>query len=332
MISFACPWMFLLLFLPFLVRFLFAPMKGMHGDALKMPMIEDLEKIGRHGSLPKKGVISSINTSLKALYLIWILLFIAAARPVLSGEPYRPKNFGREIIMVMDISTSMLEPDYAFKNRRISRIDAVKIAAYNFLENRINDKIGLVLFGTRAYLQAPLTFDKESVKKIILDMQPGMAGRSTSIGDALAVAIEALDDENHEAQKVIILLTDGESNDGALSPAQALNLAKQTNVKIYTVGVGNTHSIMDSLFAQMTGVGINHEDKQLKALAEETKGRYYIASDTQSLLKIYEEIDRLEADENEEKYIKNVEDIYYIPLIASILLAMIFLAIRELKK
>ena len=333
MINLTCPYALFLLLFPLLIRAILPRLQGMHGDGLKIPFLKDLEKIegknkiglDQHISYPKNG-------NIVFLYLIWGLLCLAAARPILTGEPFRPKNFGREIVMVMDISTSMLEEDYALNGRRISRIDAVKIAAYNFLQNRINDKIGLVLFGTQAYLQSPPTFDNESVKNIILDMQPGMAGKSTSIGDAIGIAVQALDNENSDAAKIIILLTDGENNDGSITPAQALNLAKKSNVKIYTIGVGNDQSIMQSFFSSLSGMKVNRDNPELKALAAQTSGQYFRADSTESLLKVYEAIDALEAAENEDNFVKNITELYYIPLLAAILLAFLVLLWERLRK
>ena len=331
MITFTYPYVFALLLLPLVIRFLLPPIKGMHGDGLKIPFITDLQKIEKKEDISlKKHTNHTKNSNIFWLYAVWFLLCLAAARPILSGEPFRPKNFGRE--MVMDISTSMLEQDYQLNGKRLSRIDAVKIAAYNFLQNRVNDKIGLVLFGTQAYLQAPLTFDNETVKNIILDMQPGMAGKSTSIGDALGVAVEALDNEKSEAAKIVILLTDGENNDGSITPAQALNLAKKSNVKIYTIGVGNEQSILQSFFSSVTGMKVNRDNPELKTLAAETAGQYFRADNTESLFKVYAAIDALEGAENEDNFVNNLTELYYIPLFIAILLVILLLSIERLKK
>ena len=333
MIEIACPYALFLLFLPALVRFFLPRIKGMHGDGLKIPFLSDLQKIkGKEKISTGVRIDYPKNTSIFFLYLIWGLLCLAASKPILSGELFRPENFGREIVMVMDISTSMSEPDYNLNGRRISRLDAVKIAAYNFLQNRVNDKIGLVLFGTQAYLQAPPTFDNESVKNIILDMQAGMAGKSTSIGDALGIAVQALDNEKSDAAKIIILLTDGENNDGSITPTQAINLAKKSNVKIYTVGVGNEQSVYQAFFAGFPGMGVNRDNPELKAIAKETSGKYFRAEDTQSLIKVYEAIDALEGAENKDNFVKNITELYYLPLLAAVILALVFLSVERFKK
>ncbi len=249
MMIFAYPYAFLLLLVPFLVYKLLPAVKGMHGDALRVPFLSDLERISiASGGIWAPQSSSSNNTISKPfiwLYLVWALLCVAAARPQIVGEPMRLQNNSRDIMLVLDISTSMLEPDFSFANRRITRLDAVKKVVSDFTTKRANDRIGLILFGTRAYLQAPLTYDKASLNDILWSMQAGMAGDSTSIGDALALALKNLKDQTGD--KVIILLTDGENNDGSLSLAQAIKLAKDEGIKTYTIGVGSPNVFFQML-------------------------------------------------------------------------------------
>lgn len=165
---FAYPQMFWLLLLPFLLRAVLPAVKGLHGDALRVPFIGDLVKINlKSGGLWGRSTENPnrISLPLILLYLVWALLVSAAARPQWVGEPVRIKNYGRDILMVMDISNSMQEPDFALRGRRIDRLTAVKLVASDFIRKRTDDRIGLVLFGTRAYLQAPITYDKNRSRK-----------------------------------------------------------------------------------------------------------------------------------------------------------------------
>ena len=190
MILFACPLMFLLLPLPFLVRRFLPPVKGLHGDALRVPFLRDIADISiRSGGMWRAAAAGGEKTSPAFwwLCLVWLFLTAAAARPQWLGEPVRIRDYGRDIMLVMDISTSMREPDFVLNRRRIDRLTAVKLAADDFIKRRKNDRIGLVLFGTRAYLQSPVTFDRQSVREILRSMDAGMAGNSTSIGDALGL-------------------------------------------------------------------------------------------------------------------------------------------------
>lgn len=329
---FAYPLAFLLLLLPFVIRRFFPPVKGLHGDALRIPFIDDIAKINiKSGNLwgIRGNGSTGWNMPLWLLYAVFVLLVGAAARPQWVGEPVRLKNYSRDILMVMDISTSMLEPDFVLQGRRIDRLTAVKKAAGEFIRKRSDDRIGLVLFGTRAYLQAPITYDKKSVEEILWAMEAGMAGNSTSIGDALGLSLKSLKDAPNPDKKIIILLTDGENNDGSLSLPQAINLAKKEGVKVYTIGVGNDR-YLESVFGIKLGRS-DLDESGLKQIAAETKGTYFRAKDTESLQKIYNIIDEMEPSANEDKFIQETKELYYIPLTGAFVLAsmLVFLGRRR---
>lgn len=319
--QFAYPYAFLLLLLPFLWRVLLPAVKGLHGDALRVPFFKDIEKIAiKSGELWNRESNNYSTGKLWVLYLAWGLLTIAAARPQWAGEPIRLNNSSRDVLMVLDISNSMREPDFAINRQRIDRLTAVKATAQEFIDQRREDRIGLVLFGTNAYLQAPLTFDKKSVSEILWQTDAGMAGQSTAIGDALGLALKSLRENGEPDKKIIILLTDGENNDGSLTLPQAIKLAQDEGVKIYTIGVGSDNAFMSSFFGiQMGGQGL--DEAGLKEIAAKTKGRYFRAKDTAGLQKIYQAIDKLEPTKNEDQFIREVKDLYYIPLLGAFILA-----------
>lgn len=330
MIHFAYPLMFLLLLLPLAVRRFLPPIKGLHGDALRVPFLQEIASI--NGKIGRMYQVSGTDKNPKAVWLLWAiwgLLTVAAARPEWVGEPIRIKDYGRDIMLVMDISTSMREPDFVLNRRRIDRLTAVKLAAENFIKQRGNDRVGLVLFGTRAYLQSPITFDKQSVINTLRTMDAGMAGNSTSIGDALGLALKNIREGGNKDEKIIILLTDGENNDGSLSMAQAINLARNEQVKVYTIGVGSKNSFVDSFFGISINTGGGIDEASLKQLAEETKGNYFRAEDTQSLQKIYDEIDKLEPSVNEDQYIREAKDLFYLPLAVALLLSFAAVLLRR---
>lgn len=324
MTHFTYPWFFVLLGLPFLWRFLLPPVKGLHGDALKIPFIGDLEKISiKSGNVWKIGSGGDNNRYSKnfwLLFAIWFLLITALARPQWLGEPVRVKEESRDIMLVLDISTSMLANDFVLGNRRIDRLTAVKNAAADFVRKRANDRVGLVLFGTRAYLQSPLTYDKQSLTEILWLMDAGMAGDSTSIGDALGLALKNMANKNKISKngQAIVLLTDGESNDGSLSMAQAIKLAEAEGIKTYTIGVGNKNMFLGLFSALNPQV----DEKGLKALAAVTKGQYFRAESATDLQKIYDLIDQLEGNSAQGRFIREVKELYYIPLMAAILMSM----------
>ena len=333
MIEFVYPYMWFLLVLPLLVHYLLPIAKGVHGDALQVTFLKDLSNIKLKSGLTWQYTDNKElflrDFSKFVLLFVYIMLVASIARPVWIGEPVRIKNEGRDIIMVMDISTSMLEKDFNYNGMRINRLQAVKSVASNFIDKRIEDRVGLVLFGSRAYLQSPLTFDKKSVKDILWSMDAGMAGNSTAIGDALGVALKSVKDDKNKENNIIILLTDGENNDGSLSLPQAINLAKDENIKIYTIGVGNASSLFQSILSYKIALPSGLDEQSLQKIANETDGRYFRAENTEMLSEVYEAINRLEPQSNEDNYIQEIKEYFYIPLLLAIILSMFLLFIRR---
>lgn len=318
MTQFLYPQMFWLLLLPFLIYWGLSRIDDIYGEAISIPFLKDLKDIKYKAEHSKIMVINHrVIVSLKLLYLfiIWGLLVVAAARPQHVGEPYHLKSENRDIMLVVDISNSMQQPDFSTRTQRIDRMTAVKLVVSQFIEKRTEDRVGLVLFGTLAYLQSPLTFDKRAVQEILLNTDAGMAGNSTSIGDALGIALKNLKDEKQKSNKVIILLTDGENNDGSLSMAQAIDLAEKEGIKIYTIGVGGDISFMSSLFNLRSN---ELDEKSLKALAEKTKGNYFRAKDLNSLTEIYKRIDELEPQNDESSVVQEIKELFYIPLLIAL--------------
>lgn len=327
---FANPQAAWLLLLPLVVYFMFPAIKKTYGDALKVPFLADIKQIqsvSGKGISFKPAVFSAIKIFLLAL--VWVLMVLALCRPQWVGKPIPVKNEGREILLVVDISNSMSEEDFQYKNKMYSRLTAVKNVIDNFIDKRTSDRIGLVLFGTQAYLQAPLTYDKQSVKEILWNADAGMAGNSTSIGDAVGVALKNLaESEGKPENKVIILLTDGENNDGSLSLPQAIALAKEEGVKIYTIGAGSdSENFFGGLFSIPVNTGLDEES--LQALAEETKGNYFRAKDVNSLFQIYNEIDKLEPMTSEGRYVQKVKELYPYAAAMALILFMILVLLAK---
>jgi Ca-activated chloride channel family protein len=300
-VSFVFLWVFLLLPLPLLVRFIFPPAKINSSAALRIPFYENLQSSLRTHKKPK---------SLSRLIIAscaWVFLIIACARPQLIGDTIKQSISGRSLMMSVDISISMKERDMIISGKRVSRLTAVKAVAGDFINKRQGDRIGLILFGSQAYLQAPLTFDRKTVAILLNESFLGLAGRATAIGDAIGLAVKRLRKEDEE-NRVLILLTDGANTAGNVEPLKAADLARQEKVKIYTIGVGSRRSN-------------DLDEPTLIAIAEKTKGQYFRATDMKGLLKIYDELDKIEPISTDELSYRPVRELYYYPLSIALLLS-----------
>lgn len=333
MIQWAEPYAVLAILLPFIIYFLWPAAVKMYGDALRVPFVADLLKI-KEASAGKLNVLFNNKHSsilkISMAILMWLAVVAALCRPQWVGEPRQVNNQSRDIMLVVDISTSMNERDFVLQGRRYDRLSAVKYVVNQFVDKRSEDQMGLVLFGTRAYLQVPLTYDRAALKEVLWSTDAGMAGNSTSIGDALGVALKNMPQENTN-NKVIVLLTDGENNDGKLSLPQAISLAKQENVKVYTIGVGSDDgvSFFGGLFTVSGGSGLDEES--LQKLADETKGTYFRAKDLQSLIKVYDAIDDLEPQDKEGRFVQESKDLFYYPAAFALIMFLVLLLLMRTK-
>jgi len=320
MTGFAFPWVFALLPLPFLFRAIIPPAQNSQGRALKVPFLKDVTNL-RKGGIRRMRFLSS---SILLPFIIWCGLVSAAASPQWVGEPMPIKEEGRNILLVVDLSESMQQTDFMYQSNSISRLNAVKLVVSDFIKNRKGDRLGLELFGTRAYLQAPLTTDIDVIDKILMGMDTGLAGKTTSIGDALGLAVKTLKGEN-ASKSIAILLTDGASNSGALSPEQATELATAEGVKTYTIGVGATQMAVGGFFGkQIVNPSADLDETTLKYIAQKTGGTYFRATDLDSLKQIYSEIDKLEPTKGGDLYIKPIKELFYYPLAFSLILSLIW--------
>ena len=318
-LQFAASWAFYLLPLPLLVWLLFpaALVKGQ--AALRIPFFNELQ-IDTQGRRKNKSLLRWLLVLLAIT--AWILLVTAAARPQRVGDTIRQTISGRSLMMAVDISGSMQIQDMLINGRAVSRLRAVKAVASDFIEKREGDRIGLILFGTRAYLQAPLTFDRKTVNILLGEAELGLAGRETAMGDAIGLAVKRLRKEP-EKNRVLILLTDGANTAGNVEPLKAADLAAQEKVKIYTIGVGADERIVNTPFGQRLVRGNDLDEPTLKAIAEKTKGRYFRARDVQGLLKIYKVLDEIEPVSKDELSYRPVRELYYYPLAAALLLSFV---------
>ncbi len=324
MIHFDWPWIFLILPLPLLFRYALAPAAVIKNAALRVPFIEDFESISHEEHTVKRW-------PLWIAALAWILLVIAAARPQWWGEPIELPVSGRDLIMAVDLSGSMKYEDFRIEGETVDRLTATKWVAAQFIKRRVGDRLGLILFGTQAYLQTPLTFDRETVQTLLFEAAIGLAGEKTAIGDAIGLAVKRLRQQKTE-NKVLILLTDGANTAGEVDPLKAADLAAAEGFKIYTIGIGADEMVIRDFFgSRRVNPSAELDEKTLSAIAEKTGGRYFRARDTAELEKIYALLDELEPIEQEALYFRPTKALYPVPLGIALLSAFLLaiVAIRE---
>ena len=329
MIEWLWPLAFLLVPAPILVRWLIKANKKKQ-PALTVPSLEGFSGLSSNESF--SATLSTVK--LIILWLAWILLIAAVARPQWVGEMVSLPTTGRDLMLAIDISGSMATEDMQVNNDYVDRLSVVKAVISQFLDARKGDRVGLVLFGTNAYVQAPLTFDLKSVKKLMIEAPVGIAGGKTAIGDAIGLTVKRLRERQNE-EKVVILLTDGANNVGEIPPIKAAELASVDGIKIYTIGVGAEEMRVPSLFGSLAGRTTNPsadlDEETLSKIAEATQGRYFRAKDTNTLAQIYELIDKLEPIEQEPETYRPFQVLYYWPLGISLCLFLSLLLIDAVR-
>ncbi|KAF1014596.1 MAG: hypothetical protein GAK31_02083 [Stenotrophomonas maltophilia] len=281
----AWPWALLALPLPWLMRWWQRRTQG--GAALRVPYAADaLQALASEQPALGRGLQRAV------LWLAWIALCVSLARPQHLGDAIVPPVQGRQMMLAVDVSGSMSEADRTLGSQVVDRLTAAKAVLADFLERRAGDRIGLLIFGDRAYTLTPVTADLASVRDQLRDSVAGLAGRETAIGDAIALAVKRLRNQP-EGQRVLILLTDGVSNAGLLEPLRAAELARTEGVRIHTVAFGGDGSVR--LFGMQIQPDQDPVDEAtLRRIAGMTGGQFFRARDTDQLAGIYAELDRLE--------------------------------------
>lgn len=316
--GFAWPWMWIAFPLPWLAAWLL-PARHNASAALKVPYGERLEAIAT------RGVASPRHLRTLALpWLAWFLLCAAAARPQQLGEPVAPPQSARDLMLAVDLSGSMSELDMELGGRIVDRLTAAKAVLADFLERRAGDRVGLLVFGQRAYALAPLTLDRDAVREQLRDSVAGLAGRETAIGDAIGLAVKRLRTQP-EGQRVLILLTDGVNTAGVLDPLKAAELAKEEGVRVHTVafgGAGEGGSFF-GLPLPLPAMEDEIDEATLQQIAATTGGRFFRARDTDQLAGIYAELDRIEPIQQEGSKVRPRIERYSWPLAGALLVALL---------
>ena len=332
MIHFEWVWAFLLLPLPLLIYYILPPVSSSQQAALRVPFIEDFglaHTSARHTGKQSPGFWLAFFT--------WCVLVVAMARPQWLGDAIELPVSGRDLMLAVDLSGSMETKDFEINHQVVDRLTATKYVAGDFIERRVGDRLGLILFGRNAYLQTPLTFDRETVKTLLDESVIGLAGKETAIGDAIGLAVKRLKQARESArqlqgkeasadqrseQQILVLLTDGANTAGEVDPVKAAELAADEGLKIYTIGIGADEMLVRSLFGmRRVNPSADLDEKTLKAIAEKTGGKYFRARDSDELKGIYTLLDKLEPIVQETQSFRPHTTLFQWPLTLALLLA-----------
>ena len=315
MFTFAYPWLFLLLPLPLMVHWLVSPWRDRQ-QAVHIPFFDEL--VALSGEIPGSGSIIRRRTWLPTvvLSLCWVLLVAALARPQWIEPPVIKEVPSRDLLLGVDLSASMLTEDFTSADgQKTDRLTAVKEVLDDFLWRRKGDRVGLILFGTAPFIQAPFTQDLDTVRELMREAQVGMAGPKTAFGDAIGLAI-TLFRQSRMKDKLLIMLTDGNDTSSRLEPEKAAAIASDEDIVIHAVGLGDPRAAGEQKL----------DEETLKAVARSTGGDYFWAGDRSSLDQIYQRIDRLSTHKIERISVRPRLDLYYWPLAAVIVLSVLLYA------
>lgn len=309
MLAFAYLWVFLLLPLPWLLRAMLPASKGRH-IAVRVPFGDRLAEAT--GGTANAGTRSGTAERLLVPSLLWLCILVALARPQWIEPPITRDLPARDLLLLVDLSGSMEQKDFTNKaGKQVDRLSAVKEVLGEFLDRRDGDRVGLVVFGDAAYLQAPFSTDLQLSRELLDECEVGMAGPRTAFGDAIGLGV-SLFDESDAPAKTIIALTDGNDTKSRVPPVEAARVAAQRDITIHTVAIGDP-----------TTAGEDKLDEQaLRDVASEAGGSYFFAADRDGLAGIYDELDKIETHQIKTVSHRPRTDMFYVPLVVALALSL----------
>ncbi len=316
--------LFLLLLLPVL-----AVWRGRRGRpvALRLPSTDDAVQVGARPRSKAGGFLLFLGL------LAFALLITALARPRLGKGSTEIEASGIDIVIALDVSGSMEALDFKLEGKPANRLEVVKNVVGKFVAERPNDKLGMVAFAGRPYLVSPLTLDHEFLSKRLLGVQMGQVEDGTAIGSAIASSVGHLRDSNAKS-RIIIILTDGVNNAGAVNPLTAAEAAKALGIKIYTIGAGSrgeapvpVRDAFGRTFLRTMKVEIDED--MLRSVADATGGQSFRATDTDSLENIYDSINQLEKTTRKLKKYQQYEELYLWFLVPGLIMLLFELILRQ---
>ena len=329
MYSLAWPWVLLALPLPILMRRWLAEASDLQEAGLRVPSFTGFSMLR-----DRSQAEALLNWRFWVATSAWILLVVAAAKPEHVGDELEVPISGRNLMLAVDLSGSMDQKDFVLGSTRVDRLTATKAVATDFISRREGDRIGLILFGERAYLQVPLTLDRETVKILLLEAFIGLAGEKTAIGDAITLAVKRIYEQKEDVgDQVLVLLTDGANTAGEVQPLKAAELASQVGLRIYTIGIGAEQLEVNSLVGGRRRINpsADLDEATLTQIAELTGGRYFRAVDTAGLQDIYRLVDELEPVEEPEAGFRPVKSLFHVPLAGAFALVALMCGVSLLQ-
>jgi Ca-activated chloride channel family protein len=318
--EFGTPWAFVLLPAPFIMWWLLPPYRE-QVEAVRVPFFEQMASA--LGETPRRGGAQLRTNLLQRLLapLVWLLLIVGLARPQFVEPPIEKIESARDLMLAVDLSGSMdtrdmFDPD----GNRITRLDAVKLVLDDFIARRSADRIGVIVFGNQAFVQAPFTQDHVLVRTLLDQTEPRMAGPMTMLGDAIGLTIKAFE-QSTARDRVLILLTDGNDTGSKVPPIKAAEIAAQSELTIYPVAVGDP-----------TSVGEGAMDLEaLQDMADATGGQLFNAGNREELESVYRAIDDLTPEEIETTSYRPTRPLFFWPLGAAVLLVFVYHALMALR-
>lgn len=310
MFEFSYPWVFVLLLLPLFISK--APWYYISKrSALRISFKEDIDAVNQHTS-STNGVSRASFWQKVLLGLVYLLVVTALAKPQYIGEPLSKEISQREVLVAIDLSGSMATKDFKDKNgTNIDRLEAVKMVLGSFFKARQGEKIGLILFGNAAFVQAPFTQDLIALEHLLSELNIGMAGPQTAMGDSIGLAVKLFQDSN-VTDRMLIVMSDGDDTGSKVPPATAAKLAEKNGVSIFPIAIGDPKNAGEHPI----------DTETLKEIAKTTGGKFYYAWNAEELSDIYTQIDKLKPKEVKEITHRPKFDLFIYPLLMAFLLLM----------
>jgi Ca-activated chloride channel homolog len=318
MYRFDYPWLIALLPTPLLIWWLVPPYRE-ETASVRLAFFADVARAS--GMTPAPGALIPRTNLLQKLLaaICWTLVLLALARPQFVDPPIEKIVPARDLLLALDLSQSMDTRDYRDPSGKlISRIDAVRAVVDAFVRRRVTDRIGLIVFGDAPYPLVPFTLDHATVRAMLAEIVPGMAGPRTALGDSIGLAIK-LFAQSHAPDKVLVLLTDGNDTASRMPPDRAADIARQSGITIDTVGIGNPHAVGEDKVDIST----------LRTIAETTRGHYFFGEDQTQLAQIYATLDQITPSNEKTLTWRPVRELFFYPLGMGLALLFVYAAVMS---